>query len=295
MRNILVGLALLSVTVFVSLWTLGGLDHFYAWVIDEQRNFQNQMAASLRALRSGQPGAVATLLGVCFIYGFIHAAGPGHGKLLIGGYGIAVRMTMLRLSGIALLSSLAQGASAVTLVYMGIQVLDLKRTQMIDSAEDIFAPAGHAAIALLGVWLIIRGMHRYWRTRGSHSDTHSQACENCGHRHGPSVQEAENVHSLRDLIVLVSAIAIRPCTGALFLLILTWQLDVFAAGVAGTFAMALGTASVTVTIAIAAILFRATTFQHIPGRTATRIIPAIEIIMGAIICITAVRILTAIL
>jgi ABC-type nickel/cobalt efflux system permease component RcnA len=232
---------------------------------------------------------------VCFIYGFIHAAGPGHGKLLIGGYGIAVRMTMLRLSGIALLSSLAQGASAVTLVYTGLQLLDLKRTQMIDSAEDIFAPASHAAIALLGVWLIIRGMHRYWRTRGSHSDTHSQACENCGHRHGPSVQEAENVHSLRDLIVLVSAIAIRPCTGALFLLILTWQFNVFAAGVAGTFAMALGTASVTVTIAIAAILFRATTFQHIPGRTATRIIPAIEIIMGAIICITAVRILTAIL
>ena len=86
MRKILLGIALLSATALAGLWALVGFEQLAEWATNEQRNFQNQMAASLRALRSGQPGATAILLGVCFAYGFIHAVGPGHGKLLIGGY-----------------------------------------------------------------------------------------------------------------------------------------------------------------------------------------------------------------
>lgn len=302
MRNLLLGIALLGAAAFAALWLLGGFDQLSAWAAAGQRSFQNQMAASLRALRTGEAGAIATLMGVCFAYGFFHAVGPGHGKFLIGGYGVATRVTMLRLSGIALLSSLAQGASAVILVYTGVLLLGLTRTQMVDSAEDIFAPASYAAIALVGGWLIIRGLRKYWQMRDVHPDTHDHThhghgdtCESCGHRHGPTVDEAENVHSLRDLIVLVGAIAIRPCTGALFLLILTWRFDVAAAGIAGTFAMALGTASVTIAIAIAATLFRSTALQGVSGQTALRIVPAIEITVGLIISVVAVQLLMAIL
>lgn len=302
MRNFLLGIALLCAALLAALWALGGLDQLSAWAADGQRSFQNQMAASLRALRAGEPGAVATLMGVCFAYGFFHAVGPGHGKFLIGGYGVATRVTMLRLSGIALLSSLAQGASAVILVYTGVLLLGLTRTQMVDSAEDIFAPASYAAIALVGAWLIVRGLRKYWKMRDVHPHTHDHdhtghgdTCDSCGHRHGPSLEEAENVHSLRDLILLVGAIAIRPCTGALFLLILTWRFDVVAAGIAGTFAMALGTASVTIAIAIAATLFRTTTLQSVSGQTALRVVPAIEITVGLIISVVAIQLLTAIL
>lgn len=234
MRNILLGIALFCAASLALFWIIGGFDQLAAWASSGQRNFQNQMARSLRALRSGDAGAVIALMGVCFAYGFFHAVGPGHGKFLIGGYGVATRVTMWRLSGIALLSSLAQGLSAVLLVYGGILLLGLTRSQMVDTAEDIFAPASYIAIALVGLWLVIRGLRKFWRMRHVHPDTaghshtgHGDTCESCGHRHGPSVEETENVRSLRDLILLVGAIAIRPCTGALFLLILTWRFDVF--------------------------------------------------------------------
>lgn len=88
--------------------------------------------------------------------------------------------------------------------------------------------------------------------------------------------------SLRELLVLIVAVAIRPCTGALFILILTAQMGVFGIGVAAALAMALGTASVTVLVALASVGARRglVTGLAAGAERMARIQPGLEIAMG---------------
>ena len=137
------------------------------------------------------------------------------------------------------------------------------------TAERWVTPFGHAMIAGLGLWLVWRGARGIWAaTQGRagadpHADDHSHPGHDvhghdghhahghhhdhahdhhhggpdhvhgphCGHAHGPSLEEVAKVRTWRDGLALVAGIALRPCSGALFVLILTWQLGVALAGV----------------------------------------------------------------
>jgi len=292
MRGLIGTLTLALVALALLGWWAGLPDLIAAWAASGQREFQNAMAQGLRALRAGDPGAFAALMSVCFAYGFFHAAGPGHGKVLIGGYGLGRSVAMGRLAGIALVSSLAQAAAAVALVYAGVLVLNLGRVATVGLAEDIMAPVSFAAIGLIGVWLVWRGARKLWAARAVQGHHHhgEGECGECGHAHGPTMAQVQDVHSLRDALVLIGAIAIRPCTGALFLLILTWQMGIWAAGIAGTFAMALGTATITIGVAVAATgLRRGAVVSLAEGALARVALPAIELSAGLLIVVVAVQ------
>ncbi len=286
--------------VAVWLWGMGGIMLLERWAADGQHDAQNAMAGLLRRLKAGDAAALAGLMGFCFAYGFFHAAGPGHGKVLIGGYGLGRRVPVGRLAGLAVASSLAQAATAVALVYAGVFLLDWSRERMVDTAEAWLAPLSYVLIGSVGLWLLLRGARKLWTQRRAtavpahdhhhdHAHDHS-ACADCGHAHAPSLEDAAAVRSLRDALVLIGAVAVRPCTGALFLLILTWRMGIDAAGIAGAFVMGLGTASVTVLVAVLSVTARESALAQIAGGPATaRALSLIEIAAGALVVLVAAQ------
>lgn len=299
---IIAALVIAALAAWLWLWLGNGADQFARWAADGQREAQTALARGLRALRAGEPGALIALLSMCFAYGFFHAVGPGHGKILIGGYGVARQVSMVRLSVLALVSSLAQAATAVILVYSGVLLFNWSRERMEGLADTLLAALSYGAIALIGAWLAYRGLRTLWRSfRPAHDhhhthdhdhSGHSHVCDTCGHSHGPSIEEMAKVSSLRDALVLVGAIAIRPCTGALFLLILTWRMDIQVAGILGAFAMGLGTASVTVVVALMAVVFRSCALETLSeGQTARRALGTVELIAGVVIAMLALQLL----
>lgn len=284
-----------SCAVIAWLWLSGGFTGIATWAAGEQRAFQNGIARTLRALRAGDAGAYGLLMSSCFAYGFFHAIGPGHGKLLVGGYGVARNVAALRLSVIALLSSLGQAVTAVVLAYGGLWLLGLTRERMVGAAEQWLAPFSYSMIAAIGLWLVWRGMARLRRAQEVHGHEHhgnGETCSGCGHRHGPSIAEAEQAQSLRDALILIGGIAVRPCTGALFVLIITWQMGIPLAGISGAFAMALGTASVTIAVGIAAVGFRGGMMRSLAGVSAlTWVMPVLEVTAGLVVVVLSIGLL----
>ncbi len=295
MRRALIGLGGVLAVSLLILWLTGGFAALQAWILAGQREIQSSLAAAVRAIKRQQPGALAALLTVCFSYGFLHAAGPGHGKVVIGGFGLGRRVPLLTLSAISLAASLAQAAVAVGFVYAGVALLGWTREQAHGVADDIMAPVGTLAIVGVGLWLMWRGLRGLQRQ--TRQDDHSGHVhdEHCGHAHGPTVEDVDSLTSWRDGMVLITGIAMRPCSGALFLLILTWQLGIGAAGVAGVFAMGIGTAIVTVTVAVMAVVMREGALASLPGKGIIRILPWFEVLAGGLVAVIALSLLAQVL
>ncbi len=258
----------------IVLWLLVPWGSVMAWAAGAQREFQEAMARALRAVQGGDPAAVLTLCLATAAYGFVHALGPGHGKVLLGGAALASGATLKRITVLTFIVSLAQSASAIVMVGALAVVLGIGSRQLGLVADTWLAPLSSTAIAAIGAYLVVRGV-RLWQ--------HKQAAH-CGHSHGPSVAQTETLTSFRDAAALVSSIALRPCTGALFVLVIALRFDMFWVGCLAVLTMGLGTASFTLLVAWSGVAARRlSAVSALVGEDAQRISASLHMLGGAFI------------
>ena len=183
------------------------------------------------------------------------AVGPGHGKVLLGAYALGNRVAARRLVTVALAASLAQAAFAIVLVYAGVLLFSWTREQMTGMAERSLTAASYLMIGAIGVYLAFRSLRALsglWRAKPDDDvhDTH------CCHGHMPTSSEVAKIGGWRDGLMLVAGVAVRPCSGALLVLLLCWRIGNNAAGIMGVLAMGLGTATITIVAALLAASMR---------------------------------------
>lgn len=274
-------LALIAVSMMsasADIWQ--GLAH---WAVTQQRALQTDMASAVQAIRAGDPGAWLALMAATGAYGFVHAVGPGHGKFLIGGIGLGAPVSATRLTAIALASSLAQAVWAIVLVYGGLFLLQASAARLTDLAEGYLAPASYLAIAAVGLVLAMSGLRALWtqglRSGNAAAPGHHARC-GCG-GHGPSADDMARMGSVRQAAFVVFSIAVRPCAGALFLLVIAWQMGIAAAGAAAVLVMGLGTAATTALVAASSVAARGITHASSRSLGLLNLVgPALQLLSG---------------
>jgi nickel/cobalt transporter (NicO) family protein len=92
--------------------------------------------------------------------------------------------------------------------------------------------------------------HRHDDHGHDHGHVHD---EHCGHSHGPAPSELAGPGGWRRGFGAILAVGIRPCSGAILVLVFALAQGLFWAGIAATFVMGLGTAITVATIAVIAV------------------------------------------
>jgi ABC-type nickel/cobalt efflux system permease component RcnA len=87
-----------------------------------------------------------------------------------------------------------------------------------------------------------------------HAHDHSHAHdEHCGHSHGPEPAELAGPGGWRRGLAAIFAVGVRPCSGAILVLVFALAQGLFWAGIAATLVMGIGTAITVATIAVIAV------------------------------------------
>ncbi|MGV3491261.1 MAG: DUF1007 family protein [Devosia sp.] len=261
---------------------------FLGWVSQLQADFYRGLTGALGALKT-DGNAFWILGGLSFLYGVFHAAGPGHGKVVIGSYMLANERQLKR--GISLSFAAAMMQSLVAVVFVGIAaaILGLSSIAMSDAVGWI-EKASYALVALLGLWLIARKLFGWGH---SHSHDHDHAAPSLatkahehlhvgeardaygrmpgdpryGHDHGDDHHHHDHGHDdhahahavtadrtggdWREQLGVVLGVGLRPCSGALVVLVFALSQGIFYQGILAVFLMGLGTA---ITVAVLATL-----------------------------------------
>ncbi|WP_299482593.1 DUF1007 family protein [uncultured Roseibium sp.] len=245
----------------------GILDQFFGTIAVKQKEFYQKLVASLRAFRSN-PNAGWLLIGLSFAYGVFHAAGPGHGKAIITSYVVANDETLKKGILLSFASAFAQALTAIVLVGGLAVVFNLTSIAIQDTARW-FEVGSYVLITGLGGWLLwqkaarplvvsiasrlagdrlaLAGADAHSHHHHDHHHDHHHhigpdgICTSCGHAHAPTPDMVQGKITMARAASIIFAVGLRPCTGALVVLVFALSQGMIAAGIASTLAMAVGT------------------------------------------------------
>ena len=226
-----------------------------------QREVNQQMSSLLKSVAANPAQAGGTLLLFSFVYGVLHALGPGHGKVVITTW-LATHPSKLKSSiGLTLAASLLQGLVAIALVVVVLSVLQLPARQLHLSSFWL-EKGSYALVGVLGLllcWRALKKLRALLRkpkfTAFTPHHVHHDGC-GCGHQHMPDPERLARDDDWRARLVIILSMGMRPCSGAIMVLLFSKVIGVFAWGMASALAMAAGTSLTITSLALLVHAFR---------------------------------------
>ncbi len=281
----------------------GVFSDFFRWVAAEQSAFYRQLTGSLRDMKDNG-SAFWTLISLSFLYGVFHAAGPGHGKVVMSSYVLANRETAKTGAVLCLLSSLLQALVAIAVISV-LAVVFNATSLVISDASRMLELGSYVMVVVLGAYLFfkaVRGLvgarpvsHGHHHTHSHDHDHHDENC-GCGHAHVPSPELADQARGgIKAAAAAIFSVGLRPCTGALIVLVFALAQGLFWAGVLSALAMGLGTAITVTTLMFMAVGTRRATllFTGTNTRSAAYVLNGIQLLGAVAVFLLGAILLTA--
>lgn len=224
-----------------------------------QSEANRALSAQVRRVRQGEglPAILALVL-IGFIYGVVHALGPGHGKAVVAAY----FMDRTRHWSAAIFAgswiALGHTISAILIVLVLAIVLRVASLDVIDQARIVEIIA-YGLIVIIGLWRLLAGLrgsaHSHDHAHGEH-DEHDH-----GHHHhasSPLLWRERMRQFLRPdaMLGLLTVAGAVPCSGAMILLLFSLANGLLLVGLLGAFAISAGMALTLVGLGFAAVFLR---------------------------------------
>ena len=227
-----------------------------AWhaLIEFQRQVNAGVAIHMRALETGNSFAAFFLgLGVAFLYGMVHALGPGHGKFVIMSYFMGREVYVLRGLVMAVQMAVVHVIAAVVIVWVA-DIL-LKTSLGVGLADVPGIRAGSfLIIAAIGVYML------YQAVRGSrghtHTHNHTHDHNHHHHHHGHSHDHTHGANHATEGGLVALAVGMVPCPGAVLVMLYAIANDMIYPGFLLVAAMSAGIGLTIAILGVATILLR---------------------------------------
>ena len=230
------------------------IDSAWHTLIEFQRQVNAGVAIHMRALETGNSFAALFLgLGVAFLYGMVHALGPGHGKFVIMSYFMGREVYVLRGLVMAVQMAVVHVIAAVVIVWVAEILL---KTSLGSGLADVpgIRAGSFLIIAAIGLYML------YQAVRGSgghtHTHTHTHDHNHHHHHHGHSHDHAHGASHATEGGLVALAVGMVPCPGAVLVMLYAIANDMIYPGFLLVAAMSAGIGLTIAILGVATILLR---------------------------------------
>ncbi|KJV08911.1 hypothetical protein VZ95_14770 [Elstera litoralis] len=204
------------------------------WLAAQQRDAAFKFRRLLIDLRDRQSWlTLATAVGLAFLYGIFHAAGPGHGKMLVISYFLGRQARLAEGLRMGVRIALTHVASALAIVAVLFLLFDGKPAPDFESTREVRLIA-YAGIIALGLWFLLEAGERVRQGLAPADCGHNH---HHGHSHAPAPPRPSGARGLTGW--MAGAV---PCTGAIIVLVFCAANGLWLTGLLMVSAIALGMA-----------------------------------------------------
>lgn len=218
----------------------GFFQKFMLKVNDIQRDLHEKMSRLTEITKEDNDLSVLFLLiGISFIYGAIHALGPGHGKFIATSYFLSRQVSLTKGLVMGTLIAILHAGSAIILVLIIYLIIHGSYLSSLEDISRVIRIVSFTLIMLIGIYLVIAAIRESRKKRFPiNKNTNRINLEN------------------KNIFSVALAVGIVPCPGAVLVLLFSLSMGILGIGVLLTMAMAVGMAVTISTFASLAIVAR---------------------------------------